>query len=157
MMFGRKDKTIKTPLKPDNPCQDSANSLEQALESSQSLWWIYDLRNGQCSFCATTAEILGFDPVAINEPGMLKKLMPREDYELMQDNIGVLLRGGSALYETDLRLKDRQGNIRWFCLKGNFIEKTGDGIPTKLAGIAFEISGRKSSEATLNFIKDKFI
>ena len=66
------------------------------------------------------------------------------------------MRSGSTLYETELRLKDRQGNIRWFCMKGNFTEKTADGIPVKLAGIAFEISNRKNLEANLNFIKEKF-
>ena len=151
-MFQNKDKSLNT----DNSRQDSAIFLEQAMQNSQALWWVYDLRNGQCSFCARTAETLGLDPVLINDPGMLKKLMPREDFELMQDNIGLLMRGGSALYETELRLKDRQGNIRWFCMKGNFTEKTDDGIPVKLAGIAFEISARKNLEANLNFIKYKF-
>ena len=147
-----KDKSLNT----DSLFPDSAILLEQALQNSQALWWVYDLRKGQCFFCAETAESLGLDPELINDPGMLKKSMPREDFELMQDNIGLLMRGGSTLYETELRLKDRQGNIRWFCMKGNFTEKTADGIPVKLAGIAFEISNRKNIEANLNFIKDKF-
>ena len=151
-MFQKKDK----PLNTDNQLPDSTVSLRQALQNSQTLWWVYDLRNGQCSFCEKTAELLGLDPVKINDTGMLKKLMPREDFELMQDNIGLLMRGDCPLYETELRLKDRQGNIRWFCMKGNFTEKTEDGIPVKLAGIAFEISNRKNLEANLNFIKDKF-
>ena len=151
-MFHKKDK----PLNTDHQLPDSVVSLRQALQNSQALWWVYDLRSGQCFFCEKTAEILGLDPVKINDTGMLKKIMPREDFELMQDNIGLLMRGECPLYETELRLKDRQGNIRWFCMKGNFTEKTEDGIPVKLAGIAFEISNRKNLEANLNFIKDKF-
>ena len=67
-MFQNKDK----PLNTDNQLPDSTVSLRQALQNSQTLWWVYDLRNGQCSFCEKTAELLGLDPVKINDTGMLK-------------------------------------------------------------------------------------
>ncbi|MCK9287904.1 MAG: sensor domain-containing diguanylate cyclase [Sphaerochaetaceae bacterium] len=74
-----------------------------------------------------------------------EKLHP-DDYEPVMESMRKHLSGKEQVYETEYRIKTKDGQWRWYYDRGKIVERDEQGKPIHLAGIVFDITRQKELE-----------
>ncbi|MFP4061053.1 MAG: ATP-binding protein [Bacteroidota bacterium] len=132
--------------------------------------WYWNVRENKVTFNSLKVTTLGYTmdevPDDIGFQFFTDKIHP-EDYEVVMDNMRQHMAGKSNVYEVEYRIKTKSGEYKWFYDRGKISKWDEEGKPVLLAGIVFDITGRKLAENQLleltedlqeeNELKDKFI
>lgn len=73
----------------------------------------------------------------------------KDDYEHVMQNMRDHLSGKREAYEVEYRIKDKNGNYKWYYDRGKITEYDKNGRPIMLSGIVFDISKNKKIENDL--------
>ncbi|MFO7736670.1 MAG: PAS domain-containing protein [bacterium] len=115
--------------------------LNSILQRSDIPWWEWNIRDNIVTFNDLKVTMLGykiedFKNVPYQE---FTALIHPEDYERSMDAMRDYLYGRAEIYQTDYRIKDVNGNYKWYLDRGAAIEKDESGKPIILRGIVLNM------------------
>ena len=117
-----------------------------AIEGSQDGIWDWDLRNNTLYLSPRLKELLGYDVPDIPDcvEAWLNLIHP-EDLNVHRDLMVAHLKGQSASYNAELRVKRKDGNWSWLCSRGRGV-RAENGWIYRVAGAISDITERKEIE-----------
>lgn len=135
--------------------EKTAQQLDLAFTGASLAWWDWDVKTGAVTYGKGKAEMLGYSekefPNSVKE---IMKLVHPGDYEKTMDAMRQHLNGVKEIYETEYRIKCKNGRYKWFQDRGRVTSTDDNGNPLRLTGIVFDITGKKQLEIFKNICLD---
>ena len=130
--------------------EESESRLRLALRGGQLGLWDWDVPSGRVTFNERWAEILGFTlaEVAPNVSSW-ENLVHPDDQAETNAVLGAHLRGETASYACEHRLRHKDGHWVWILDSGVVMQRAADGTPLRAAGTHLDISERKRTQEAL--------
>lgn len=114
--------------------------------------WYWNFQTNIVTFNPLKVTTLGYDIEDIPERPdyqyFTEKLHP-EDYEVAMTAMREHLNGSKSVYETEYRIKTKDGKWRWYYDLGKITKRDEEGKPLLVAGIVFDITERKELQNKL--------
>lgn len=111
--------------------------------------WYWNVKTNNVTFNPLKVTNLGYDfsslPKIVNYEYFTKKLHPDDYEEVMKAMLDHLYRG-KAVYEAEYRIRDVNGNYKWYYDRGKITKRDEFNKPLFLAGIVFDITEKKKRE-----------
>jgi PAS domain S-box-containing protein len=137
------------------------HAAAQALEAAETRWrfalegagdgvWDYDEDTGQAFYSPRWKQMLGYADAEIGTS--LKEWSGRihpEDHKAVMRTISDYREGRIAEYQTEHRLRHRDGHWIWILDRGKIVERRADGSPRRVVGIHTDITRHKEAEQAL--------
>ncbi|NBC84099.1 MAG: PAS domain S-box protein [Bacteroidetes bacterium] len=121
--------------------------LQLALHTGKMAWWEWDVPTGKVLYDDLKATMAGYTPGEFpDDVYKICELIHDEDYETTMLAMRNHLENKSPDYQTQYRIKTKNGDYRWFYDRGGIVEKTEDGNPLKLTGIVIDVTDLKNAE-----------
>jgi PAS domain S-box-containing protein len=135
--------------------------LELALEAGELGFWDWNIATGEVQFGGQWAHMLGYELNEI-EPHVRawERLVHPEDMPAIQTALERHIEGTAPVYETEHRLKHKNGSWIWVLDRGRIIERDERGAATRAIGIHANITLQRSIREQLREAdrrKDEFL
>lgn len=118
-----------------------------ALEGSNQGVWDWNIKTNEVYFSPSWKKMLGYkDEEISNLFSEWINLLHPADRERMQKYISENLLSNETYYETEQRLKAKNGSYIWILSRGMVIERSEAGAPFRVIGTHTDITERKISE-----------
>lgn len=127
--------------------KDFIEILKNLKDTSPFAWWEWDIAKGHFRFSSGRDVLFHFDLEKFLKLYILKK--PKNSFE----KIRKMINSNSNIYKNFVKLKDAEGEFKWYLDLGGVIEKKKDGNPKILRGVLIEI--KKLFE--IDFLEEKEI
>ncbi len=136
--------------------KENRKHLEMALESSKADAWEMNLITGDFSYTERWTRMLGYDSHEIEKKiDAISKLIHKEDSLNHYKNLKAYIDGQTTIYETEYRVRKKNGEWLWVFSRGEAIEWDRMGKPVRLLGTTFDITEIKKVEEELKLERDK--
>jgi len=119
-------------------------------------WWEMDVESGAVTFHENKADILGYSPAEFDHYEDFTDLVHPEDHEQAMEAMRRHLQGDAEKYDVEYRIRDADGDYRWFHDVGGVTERNADGAPLKVTGVVIDITRRKQVEEDLRRKNEQF-
>jgi len=146
---------LRSELEEKNRLLDQLKREQKEEETLKFSWtgnlghWYWDVKSNRVTFNDLKIKALGFDPDDVPEnigfEFFTEKLHP-EDYKAVMQNMRDHLEGRTPVYETEYRIKTKEGSWKHFYDRGSITQRSEEGAPLLVAGIVFDITERKNYE-----------
>lgn len=107
--------------------------------------WYWDCKNNLVVFNPLKVTTLGYSideiPELVNYQFFTDKLHP-DDYHHVMEAMTKHLLGEAIVYESEYRIRTKDGGWRWYLDMGKITQRDADGSPAYLAGIVFDTTER---------------
>ncbi len=135
--------------------------LESALKESEELarlalkgadlgFWDYNIPSGKTYFDKSSLSMLGYNEGDIEQNiNEWKELMHPDDVSKSMEKLQDHFNDPEVKYETEFRLKTKQGDYKWILSRGEVLERDENGKPVRMNGTHLDITERKLTEASL--------
>jgi diguanylate cyclase (GGDEF)-like protein/PAS domain S-box-containing protein len=136
-------------------------AAEDALEESESRWnfalesarqgvWDHNLVTGRAFYSPVWKSLFGYMPDEFGDAGDAWEAMvhPDDRDRVMAHNRDVLA-GESDEFESEYRMRHRDGRWIWVLDRGRVIERDSHGAPIRMIGTYTDITRRREAEAAL--------
>lgn len=135
--------------------------LELALEAGELGIWDWNIATGEVQFGGQWAHMLGYELTEI-EPHVRawEQLVHPDDMPAIQVALHRHMEGSAPVYETEHRLKHKNGSWIWVLDRGRIVERDERGSPTRAIGIHANISLQRAIQEQLSEAdrrKDEFL
>jgi PAS domain S-box-containing protein len=130
----------------------SEQRLEHALEATSDGVWDWNLATGEVYFSPQWQRLLGFEPGEV--PARVEFFYPLvhpEDAARVREGIEDHLQGRTESKSSEVRLRTKGGDYRWFLDRGKVVARDSAGAPLRMVGTITDITERKRSERALMF------
>lgn len=132
----------------------SQERLSMAFWGGDLFWWDWHRAGNTLEYSSRFADITGVTPS--HTPFLLEELPPLihpDDHSAGYAAYCAHESGAVPFMEVLFRLRDAAGGWRWMHLRGRIVERGADGVPTRMLGIAQDVSQSKqvSDERDLLF------
>jgi PAS domain S-box-containing protein len=134
----------------------SERRLQSALDGGRDFVWEFDCQTGEVYRSPGWSTMLGYDagPFDSSEEHWTSIAHP-EDQKMAYASFQTFIEGKLDFHEVEFRLRDTFGHWRWILSKGKIVARASDGSPLKAAGIATDITERKTAAAALEVAKQE--
>ncbi|MEW5772375.1 MAG: transporter substrate-binding domain-containing protein [Thermodesulfobacteriota bacterium] len=128
-----------------------------ALEGSQDGVWDWDLPTGKVYYSRRWKEMLGYsdEEVGNSVDGWDSRIHP-EDRDRVYADLGRHLRGETPRYESEHRVRCKDGAYLWILDRGKVMARDEEGKPRRILGTHSDIGDRKRAEAALAQSEDRY-
>lgn len=128
----------------------SEGRLKLALEAANEGLWDWNVPSGEVYYSPGYVRLLGYGPGELPPvyDTWLSLLHP-EDRELARAREAEYVRSGRDNYESEYRLRAKDGSWRWVLSRGKVVERDASGNPVRVVGTHADITGRKEMEERL--------
>jgi len=124
--------------------------LELALSGADLGLWDWHIPSGNVTFNARWAEMLGYRLGEIRpHVSSWEKLVHPDDQPIISNALQRHFRGETPFYETEHRVRHKDGHWVWVLDRGKVMERAEDGSPLRAVGTHLDITARKSAEVRL--------
>ncbi len=124
--------------------------LDMALRGADLGLWDWHVPSGRVTFNARWAEMLGY---ALDEitphVSSWEKLVHPDDMPGIEATLASHLKGDTPLYESEHRMRHKDGHWVWILDRGRVMERAADGTPLRAVGTHLDITARRTAEARL--------
>lgn len=128
----------------------SEQRLQLATDASGIVIWDTDLRDGAVYLSERWAAILGAPAGATHSTlAALMEITHPEDLQHVRVSSIRALKGQTAEFSDELRVRALDGNWRWIHISGRVIERDAAGRALRMMGTNFDITARKREERLL--------
>ena len=133
----------------ENALSQAKERLELALGGGNLAEWDYDLASHQVYLGSGWATFLGREPAAsVSRDTDLIELVHREDRPAMAASMIGALKGKSAAYAADYRVRTESGGWRWLRSMGQVTKRDEDGRALRMSGTVTDVDDhRRATEA----------
>ncbi|MBM4134624.1 MAG: PAS domain S-box protein [Nitrospira sp.] len=134
--------------KAEEALQESEQRLELALHGGDLGTWDWQVPSGAVIFNQRWAGMLGYTSEEI-EPHFRswERLVHPDDLPHVLEALQAHLEGRTPSYETEKRLKTKDGGWKWILVRGRVVERDAQGSPLRVTGTHLDITDRKRAEA----------
>ena len=137
--------------------RDREERLKLALSGGELGTWDWNIPTGEVRFNRRWAEMLGYSFDELRQHvGTWDTLLHPDDKAAAWEAIDAHLTGKTPLFETEYRLRKKDGAWAWVLDKGRVLERDADGKPLRACGTHLDISKRKQMELALQQSEEKF-
>lgn len=124
--------------------------LKMAVRSAKLYGWDWYIKTNELYVDPMFAQSLGYDINRFNDNGQtFFESINKEDIQNINNNLKKHLENTDQIYVSEWRIKDANGDYRWFMATGSIIERDDIGTPIRMVGIYQCIEERKRSEIEL--------
>lgn len=118
--------------------------LEMVMEIGGISWWEWNYRTNKVSTGIGKYQMLGYTPDEIgNTYQDWIKLIHPDDLPVAMEAMKKLLSGNSPIYETEYRIKSKDGTYLWYKDKGGILIRDVNYQPLIIAGVVMNVSHEK--------------
>ena len=127
--------------------QESEERLQMVLQGANLGMWDWNIETGDVVFNDRWAAMLGYwlDELTLNVDTWTKLIHP-DDMPNVASILRGHLKGESPSYESEYRLRAKNGEWRWVLDRGKVIERDSGGRALRAAGTQLDITRRKANE-----------
>lgn len=114
--------------------------------------WYWNIKSNEVTFNPLKVATLGYDKSEIPEHITYQFFTDRlhqDDYQKTMDAMLNHLYGKANVYESEYRIRTKDGKYRWFYDRGRITQYDESGKPLFLAGIVFDITEKKEIQIEL--------
>lgn len=112
--------------------------------------WGWNVATGEMEFSDEWAEMLGYTTEEVKRNiRSWAGLMHLDDIAKVMDNLNSHFAGETSFYESEHRLRTKNGNWKWILGQGKVIERDKNGRVVRMTGVHRDISERKTAEEAL--------
>ncbi|MGF1643130.1 MAG: PAS domain S-box protein [Thiotrichales bacterium] len=130
--------------------RDSETRWQFAVEGSDLGMWDWEVATGRVFFSIRWKTMLGYAVEEIADRlGEWSERVHPDDLSAVKAQIELHMRGETDFYQSEHRLRAKDGSYRWILDRGKIIEWTADGQPKRMIGTHFDITERKAMEVAL--------
>jgi PAS domain S-box-containing protein len=124
-----------------------AERLALALDGADDGLWDWNVRTGVVYFSPRLCAMLGFDSdeVLPHVSSWEQRIHP-DDLAHVRAALDEHLAGRSPRYETEHRLRCRDGSWKWILDRGRVVERDADGRALRMTGTHVDISSRRAGD-----------
>ncbi len=117
--------------------------LQHVLDGANDGFWDWEIATGRVVFSARWAEMIGHD-LAELEPSVAtwERLVHPDDLPAVMAQVQAMLSGASPRYQTEHRLRHKDGRWIWVLDRGKVVERDGAGAAVRAAGTHTDITAR---------------
>ncbi len=129
--------------------------INSALEGSTLGIWDFDLRRGTIHFYGEARGMLGYleNEIGDNVQSWANLLHP-QDAGITRDSLIQHVKGVTDLYQSEFRMKKRDGSWIWIFSQGRVVERDEQGRATRMVGSNADISKLKEADVAVEQLKD---
>lgn len=128
--------------------EQARQRLALALRSSDSGFWEWDIVLDTGNFSPEWRQWCGIGPASPDSLDLdewMSRIHPA-DKRLSYTDIVRHIKGETAMYENEYRLKARDGSYKWILTRGKVVEWLPDGRAALMVGVYTDITARKTTE-----------
>jgi PAS domain S-box-containing protein len=130
--------------------------LQLALKVANIGVWDWNPQTNQVNFSSQWKAILGYEDDEItNTLHEWESRVHPDDLPSVYAEIGRHLQGELSFYQTEHRLRCKDGTYKWIVDRGQIVARDDQGNPVQFIGINYDISARKASEIALENLSQK--
>ncbi len=130
---------------------ESEERLKLVLDGSNDGIWDWDIQSGRIEINRRWAEMLGYAPEEIGHSVQTwSDLVHPDDMPGVQKTLQAHLDGSTPLYETEHRVRAKNGSWVWILDRGKVVTRDEQGTPLRAAGTHTDITPRKMAEELLH-------
>jgi diguanylate cyclase (GGDEF)-like protein/PAS domain S-box-containing protein len=146
---------------------EDRNRLANILDATHAGAWEWNLVTGELLVNKQWAEIFGYEgteltslsgsplrnlklPASGDTGNVEGKLTHPDDWQHVAERLNAYLRGTRKLFETEARMRHRDGRWMWVQTRGRISQRSEDGEPLWMYGTLVDISERKDIERKLH-------
>ncbi|NNE09738.1 MAG: PAS domain S-box protein [Gemmatimonadetes bacterium] len=127
----------------------SEERLQFAIDGAQDGVWDWDVRTGKVIYSERWAAMLGYDVRDLPQDfSTWESLVHPDDIPASMEKIERHLSGEDEYYETEFRMKAKNGEWRWILARGKIVKRTEDGEPLRMTGTHKDIQQDKIDAET---------
>lgn len=121
--------------------------LSFALSGARDGIWDWDFLSGDVFFSPRYCTMLGYKPTELEHSFKTwEALVHPDDFDDAKSEIISYINGGTDLYDSEFRMRNKSGAYVWILARGEIVEYSADKSPRRLAGTHTDISQRKELE-----------
>jgi len=126
---------------------DSEERLRLALQGADLGTWDWDLQSGTITTNDRYLELLGYEPSELTPTLALwrSSIHPDEAARVIA-TFEAHLRGETPLYESEHRMRHKDGHYVWIYGRGRVLTRRADGAPLRICGTNIDITERREAE-----------
>ena len=127
--------------------RESEERWSFALDGSRNGVWDWDVMNNDVFFSRRFRTILGFEEgeLGTNLEVWQSRLHP-DDARTVLAAFQAHLRGETAMYEVEHRVRAKDGSYRWVLSRGRAVSRDEEGKPLRVVGTQSDITERKEAD-----------
>ncbi|MDB5801374.1 MAG: hybrid sensor histidine kinase/response regulator [Rhodocyclales bacterium] len=134
--------------------EQSEKRLELALHGGDMSWWDWNVSAGVVKVDARWGHLIGEEAGGLTEfsvpmVSIFEDIVHLEDRAMLAGEIGSVLAAQRSYIASEYRLRRRDGNWTWVLARGEVMERSESGAPTRVLGTFKDISQRKRLEIEL--------
>lgn len=150
-------KNITDKKKAQQVIQDSEERLQFALEAAHQGVWDWNLETNEVIYSASYKKLYGFadDDLKNDVSEWITRIHP-EDQQLVYDSVVSHLQSENPVYDTQYRIRDKDGRYRWVMAKGRLLRRDETGKPLRMIGTHTDITEAIEREEALRRINERF-
>lgn len=134
-------------VRTEKALEESERRWKFALEGAQEGVWDWNVKTGKVFFSPRWKEMLGYGEEEVsNDLAEWDTRLHLEDRETVHELLEAHLRGETPHYESEYRLRCKDGSYKWVLDRGVVVERAASGVPLRAIGTHFDISHRKDAE-----------
>lgn len=130
--------------------RESQRFVERITQTSPDIIYVYDLIEQRSIYVnREIAPALGYSPEQIKQMGdaLLTSLVHPDDMEVIRENHRAFLTAPETeVREYSYRMRHANGDWHWLNTRTAIFDRTADGQPRQIVGVAQDITGRKEQE-----------
>ncbi len=121
-----------------------------AVEGTDLGLWDWDVQTGRVFYSPRWKTMLGYgiEEIGSSPQEWVQRVHP-EDFEMVMGEIQRHMAGECEFYQSEHRLRAKDGSYRWILDRGKIVERALDGEPARMIGTHLDITERKLMEAAL--------
>jgi PAS domain S-box-containing protein len=124
--------------------------LKTILEATNDGIWDYDLVTGKLRYSDRWAEMLGYRPDELVDPGCYcERNAHPDDLERFRALFTDYVEGRADKYEIELRMRTKDGSYKWIYTRGRALSRDASGRALRMVGAHTDISDRKQVQEEL--------
>jgi len=130
--------------------RDTQYQMLTAMDGGQADSWALEVDTRRLHFSERWINLLGYgrDDVANTLDAVMELIHP-DDLPIARQRLLDYASGVVSVFETQFRLRKKQGGWVWMLARGKVVSRAPDGTPSRLAGTFFDITNQKQVEAAL--------
>lgn len=128
----------------------SEQRLHYALQGANDGLWDWNLETGEVYFSERLVRMLGYEPGELApHVNSWQQLVHPDDWAYVKEVLDAHLEGRCEHYETEHRLRAKDGRWVWILDRGRIVERNKQGLPRRMAGTHTDLKERKQMEEAL--------
>ncbi len=132
------------------------NRMDLIISGTNSGTWEWDIQTGETVFNDRWAEMIGYSLKEISPTSIAtwEDFMNPEDLKKSKDELEKHFAGEIDTYNTEIRMRHKDGSWIWMNDRGKVINWTENNQPLKMVGIHLDITERKKREKKLRVLAE---